>query len=1057
MEKGCPGSYLRRLLLFILLMFSYTVYAGADTGILSPTAPQPFSTAGPLSRTGPLSAVSLSSGGALYPPRYEWKSISTPHNLLIFPVDRADSAGQETTALQAAAEVSAAQEAAAAVTAAWGPVSSDFGIDLKPYPLVLNTSLDVANGYFGLAPRKSEWYSYPPQQQFGGGADWYTLLAFHEGRHAAQFSAMDQGFIRWAHVLAGEYGWTGLSFYAFPLWYFEGDAILSETAFTGAGRGRNAAFHREIRAIAREGDFPSYQQAYLGSFKTHFPDFYHLGYPLVAYIRMMYGGDAWNEIIRETARFAFWPLRFHRAVKKVTGRSVPELYRESLEFLGNYWVRQSGQDGQDIQDGQDYPAGFEYLTPETKDWTNFYPVASNGTGQIYVMVEGDRRPVELVLMDFSRDVGSDEGAWTFSQNRLFFLSARDDWLDIAGEKAVWAETIPHPLWTNVSSSDLIILDLQDGDRRRLTRGKHLQAPVFSPDGRRIAAIEVQPGGRSSLVILDADPKHSEPPHFTEIAGAAPAFTDIFDGLYLRHPVWSGDGGRIAVVGSSKGKSGLFEYDAKEDIWRLLYGPVEENLASPRYWNGYLLYTSDYSGREAIYALDTDTGEIFQVAEGRIATVRPLIIAGLEQEVPDRDGRARLLFSDYGPAGFRLAWTSLDENSFIPVENVKRNPVNYAEELAAELNGQIHQRMEPKGDSDFDAETAPGETQGPSEEYPVETYHPAAHLFNFHSWGLLPDGEGRVELFAQSDDPIGLLSLRTFTGINPLEESYDLGFQGTYRGAFPIIHFGLSGDVNYPGDPDLEYYGYTGLLGLEAPLNLRRGIWQRELSLETAAYIRGENSGPIGSDDGMDVVLPVRYSLSFYNGSTAVAPADFTPPWGQYTRWSLYHVPLQEEYRGWRLEQRSDLVFPGLFRQHSLALGIDAEWNQGEEVPLSITPIRPTGYLPDWNDGYPGDIVADLAYTLPLCSPDMAIGNIYYLKRILLTLFSDVGIGGEDAGAFTQNTSLEYYPSSGVELMGEQNFFNLPVTVQAGIRLIYRWRDETFRVEETLFTLGFEWK
>ncbi|MGC9313892.1 MAG: hypothetical protein ACP5IA_14485, partial [Sediminispirochaetaceae bacterium] len=93
------------------------------------------------------SNTALLYSGTLYPPGMEWKSITTPHSRLIFP------AGEE----------DAARRAAAAMTGAWDAVQEDFGVSLESYPLVVNTSLDITNGYFGLAPRKSEWYSYPSQ------------------------------------------------------------------------------------------------------------------------------------------------------------------------------------------------------------------------------------------------------------------------------------------------------------------------------------------------------------------------------------------------------------------------------------------------------------------------------------------------------------------------------------------------------------------------------------------------------------------------------------------------------------------------------------------------------------------------------------------------------------------------------------------------------------------------------------------------------------------------------------------------------------------------------
>jgi len=1052
------------------------------------------------------STVSLTVGGTPYPPLTDWKSITTAHNQLIFP------AGHEKSA----------RRAAALTAAAWEFLQEDFQIKVAPYPLILNTSFDVTNGYFGMAPRKSEWYAYPSQQQFAGAIDWYTLLALHEGRHAAQLSALDQGFIRWGRIFAGEYGWAGLSFYAVPLWYFEGDAILAETAFSGpagwiqtesrfggssagdfqeaglyesglligsAGRGRSAGFHREIRAVAQGEKFPSYQQAYLGSYKTHFPSYYHLGYPMVAYIRLMYGSDAWNEILRETARFAFWPLRFHRAVKKVTGRSVEDLYRETLDFLSGYWSEQARDE---LVYENNFPVHREeqgrlrpepeirQLTPAGKAWTNYYPAGFDEEGRLYAFREGDGVSAEIVRLETDGPVsGVFFSGEVPEMKRILQVSARDDWVDIKGEKAVWAEPVPHPLWAKVSFSDIFTCDLESGRRRRITRGEHLQAPVLSPDRKRIAAVEVSPGGQCRLILLDAETgKMMRTAEAPEAAVSAAAGRGIRgkaaaqSGYFFLHPSWSEDGGSVGVVLTADGFSSLFAYHLETDAWELFIGPTVEKIEYPRIYGNLIFYTSDYAGREEMYLLDRRNGIRYRICSSDIAGIKPLAVVSGQRFTEELvSGRSLsgdntsdqnpdfLIYSDYSAYGFGLQAVLLESETLVPIPEISEARVDYGEPLYREMR-------DPAGisfDAVFPADYLKEDADGFSiDSFQTERYRPAAHLLNFHSWGALPDGEGRVELFAQSDDPLGFLSLQLFSGLNPVSSSYDTGFQGVYRRFFPILQFGASGDVHNPGDENRKYCGFTGFLGLEAPVNLSRGIWERSLQFESAAYIRVQETDPADLSTSTDpenqteMILPLSHTISFFNASGAISPMDFSSPWLQYSSWTLYHVPVQEEYTGWRLEQRASLIFPGFFRHHRIQAGLDAEWEEGEEVPLSTVPMRPRGYSFDWNDGYAGDLVGSIEYILPLLSPDAALGNVYYLKRILCTFFSDAGIGGADYDAFSQPEELRVYSSSGVELTAEQHFFSWPVSIQAGIRLAYRWRDERLRVEDTLFTLGIEW-
>jgi hypothetical protein len=86
---------------------------------------------------------------------------------------------------------------------------------------------------------------------------------------------------------------------------------------------------------------------------------------------------------------------------------------------------------------------------------------------------------------------------------------------------------------------------------------------------------------------------------------------------------------------------------------------------------------------------------------------------------------------------------------------------------------------------------------------------------------------------------------------------------------------------------------------------------------------------------------------------------------------------------------------------------------------------------------------------------LSIGNAYYLKRVTGSVFHDVGLASE-SGATLSGGGTEFFQASGVELSFQQIFFNLPLLFQGGVRLIYRWRDATVRVEDTVFTFGIEW-
>lgn len=140
--------------------------------------------------------------------------------------------------------------------------------------------------------------------------------------------------------------------------------------------------------------------------------------------------------------------------------------------------------------------------------------------------------------------------------------------------------------------DIWIFDLQTGTRTRFTFSGHNAAPVWTPDGTRIAFQWFQP---PEIDVHSIYRKRID-------SAARPEPLVTMD--YRTYPVsWSADGTRLAFVG--------LHPDTQEDIWMLPIGaepvPVlattfreHSPMISP---DGRLLaYVSDESGREEVYII-----------------------------------------------------------------------------------------------------------------------------------------------------------------------------------------------------------------------------------------------------------------------------------------------------------------------------------------------------------------------------------------------------------------------------------------------------------------------
>ena len=108
--------------------------------------------------------------------------------------------------------------------------------------------------------------------------DWNASLALHEYRHVVQYEMLRRGFAgKFMHFMYGDIG-LGTKSLTTPDWFYEGDAVATETALSNSGRGRSPDFSKDLRAQLLDGKKYSYAKAVCGSYKNYVPNHYILGY-----------------------------------------------------------------------------------------------------------------------------------------------------------------------------------------------------------------------------------------------------------------------------------------------------------------------------------------------------------------------------------------------------------------------------------------------------------------------------------------------------------------------------------------------------------------------------------------------------------------------------------------------------------------------------------------------------------------------------------------------------------------------------------------------------------
>src|SRR2546423_4899320 len=252
-----------------------------------------------------------------FPPSTKWKQINTDTARIIF------TSGSEKQAERIATLI---HKAAADTPFSMGP-------GLRKINVVLHNQTTLANGYVALAPFRSEYYLVPPSNVFEfGNIPWFENLAIHEYRHVQQYNNFRNGLSKGFYYLFGEQGLAVANSITVPDWFYEGDAVHSETALTTQGRGRLSSFLSSYNSLWLEGKKYSWMKLRNGSYKDFVPDHYQLGYLLVNYGYLKYGGGFWKKVTEDATAFKGLIYPFQRAIKKYTGENYKSFRKEALNY-----------------------------------------------------------------------------------------------------------------------------------------------------------------------------------------------------------------------------------------------------------------------------------------------------------------------------------------------------------------------------------------------------------------------------------------------------------------------------------------------------------------------------------------------------------------------------------------------------------------------------------------------------------------------------------------------------------------------------------------------------
>lgn len=496
-------------------------------------------------------------------------------------------------------------------------------------PVVLHSHYVLPNASVTWAPKRMDIFTvndpYEPMAM-----PWVRNLAIHEGRHAAQMQfGADRGN-KALHWLFGEMAAGAFAgIYPGPA-FLEGDAVVAETALSRSGRGRQASFLEYMRPAFDCGDRRDYYRWFYGSNKNYTPDYYRVGYMLIAGARVFFNDPLFTQEYFDRVVRKGWLFNLQKTVKAASGKSFNESFRIIEENFQRLWNIEAALREPFMSSRQ--------ISRTPRMHTEYNGSVFDGNSGIYSLKSGMATPNCLVRLDPN---GKEK------RIRSFASYTSDLFLDSEGQRIFWSESVSGRRWTLGGSSRIRYVDLSKPGRvHNLTRKGRFFNPAPAEDGKVIAATEYPYAGGSRIVLLDvAD-------------GTVRKSFTAPDSLQFTESAWIGD--RLFAAGLSENGMGIYEVtgadsDGKAVLCQLL-GPQPVTLSHLRTvpalrWlvslaepqgperdrapglskrpvseDGQLTFLCDRTGAMELYSLDVENLKLRQLTSTRYGISSPVFKA-----------------------------------------------------------------------------------------------------------------------------------------------------------------------------------------------------------------------------------------------------------------------------------------------------------------------------------------------------------------------------------------------------------------------------------------------
>lgn len=888
-------------------------------------------------------------------------------------------------------------------------------------PVVLH-AWNTSNGSVAWAPKRMDLFSIPSAYN-PEPIPWEKMLAVHESRHVTQMQFGMTKAMKPFNWFFGEM-FNVLVAVTYPsISTMEGDAVITETAYTNSGRGRTSDFLNYYRVAFDSGVRRDWVQWRFASQRNYAPNYYSLGYLTIGGIRHFYNcPDYMSQAYHLAARRPYRFGAFRAVAKEAAGkRRYNDVFMEIADTMAVIWKAEA--------DARAPYIPMERVTEEPRLYTDY---KSNIfiENELYAIKSGFEDAPSLVRIEIGSGSEASSGEAASGEERISAFPSQAGRVRFQGDRLWWSETLPDERWTMQAHSKIRFskgridggrqvwsgektLKVQDGGERLLYN------PAPSPDGKKVACAEYFVKGGSALTVVDASDGHV----LRSIKAA--------DGMQVVETAWIGE--EIYFSAITDGGYGIYKVTADGFGTVLAAQPVM--LKDFGSYGGELVFTCDRTGVNELYHLDTQTSRLIR---------KTSIRHGGESFAYSPDGKW-LYFSSQTVNGKHVFRTRTSDLLDEEADFTQRHEYLLAEALTAQERaaGAMERTVCPE-------EGAPA-GDGREVNFPEpKRYRKFPNMFNVHSWAPLYVNVDNIMNMsfdrvyeAASLGATGIIQNRLATAVgefgysahrdpyNPSKWRHSGHARLTYSGLYPILE--ASVDINDRAALQYNMHGYlmdNGTMlsmvsrqlqtpSIQAsfkayvPFDLSSGGWYRGvipqvnysvsndfLNNTLIYYSTMAEDGYI--EDRGPIFVGARYGdnrmMQYLSGSLRAYAMLGTPNSAVYPRWGVgceagawanlngrfYFSPMGYAYLYGYV--------PGIIRTHGIRLSAMYQTKLSDSpFGQNITSILPRGLSGNASlssaFGVQKDAILKVSadYAIPIYIGDVSVMNsFFYIKRLVVT-------------------------------------------------------------------------